>query len=121
GHPWHPTAFGRERVTGPDLNLLLHEQLLARSLPLLPRHDLWCAHCGLFGRSDVSSSLVSPLFRLLHKKAPSSRSTLLLVRSSGLTGLRQRSSTCLHPIITPIDADEEQNAVALARERHCRR
>src|SRR5262249_49027065 len=47
GHPRHPTAFGRERVTGPDLNLLLHEQLLARSLPLLPRHDLWCAHCGL--------------------------------------------------------------------------
>jgi hypothetical protein len=55
GHPRHPPAFGGQRVMGPHLGLLLHEQLLARSLPLPPRHDLWCAHCG---RSAFSVGLM---------------------------------------------------------------
>ena len=44
---WHGhNAFIREgeRVTGAGESLLLHEQLLARSLPLLLRHDRWCVH-----------------------------------------------------------------------------
>jgi hypothetical protein len=47
GHPRHPPAFGGQRVMGPHVGLLLHEQLLARSLPRLRRNDRWCAHGGL--------------------------------------------------------------------------
>src|SRR5271169_6614436 len=47
GNPRHPPSLGGQRVTGAGQGLLLHEQLLARSLPLLPRHDLWCKHGGL--------------------------------------------------------------------------
>src|ERR1700740_3384833 len=39
GHPRNPPAFGRQRVTGAGQGFLLHEQLLARSLPLLLRYD----------------------------------------------------------------------------------
>src|SRR5208282_2748228 len=39
GHPRHPPAFGGQRVAGPHEGLLLHEHLLARSLPGLRRHD----------------------------------------------------------------------------------
>src|SRR5439155_26655436 len=35
GQPRHPSTLGRQRVTGAGQGLLLHEQLLARSLPLL--------------------------------------------------------------------------------------
>jgi hypothetical protein len=34
GHPRHPPTLGGQRVTGAGQLLLLHEQLLARSLPL---------------------------------------------------------------------------------------
>src|SRR5439155_7800088 len=39
GQPRHPPTLGGQRVTGAGQLLLLHEQLLARSLPLLRRHD----------------------------------------------------------------------------------
>ena len=35
GHPRHPPTLSGQRVTGAGQLLLLHEQLLARSLPLL--------------------------------------------------------------------------------------
>ena len=35
GQPRHPATLGRQRVTGAGQLLLLHEQLLTRSLPLL--------------------------------------------------------------------------------------
>ena len=38
-HPRHPAALGGQRVAGPHVLLLLHEQLLARGDPLLRRHD----------------------------------------------------------------------------------
>src|ERR1035438_6971192 len=41
-HPRHPPAFGGHRVTGVHQGLLLHEELLARSLPSLRRHDRRC-------------------------------------------------------------------------------
>src|ERR1700686_4833466 len=44
GEPRHPPAFGGQRVTGAGQLFLLHEQLLARSLPLLLRHDRGCVH-----------------------------------------------------------------------------
>ena len=47
GHPRHPPALGGQRVTGAGLGLLLHEQLLARGLPRLRRHDRWRVHGGL--------------------------------------------------------------------------
>src|SRR5262245_6285712 len=36
--PWHPPTLRRQRVTGATTLLLFHEELLARCLPLLPRH-----------------------------------------------------------------------------------
>src|SRR5512132_3268940 len=44
GQPWHPPTLGGERVTGAGQLLFLHEQFLARSVPLLPRHDRGCLH-----------------------------------------------------------------------------
>src|SRR5260370_11198611 len=44
GHPRHPPAFGGQCVTGAGQGLLLREELLARSLPLLLRHDRGCVH-----------------------------------------------------------------------------
>src|SRR5271170_5188957 len=37
--PGHPPGLGGQRVTGAGQGLLLHEELLARSLPLLQRND----------------------------------------------------------------------------------
>src|SRR5260370_3100193 len=42
--PRHPPAFGGQRVTGAGQGLLLHEELLARSFPLLLRNDRGCVH-----------------------------------------------------------------------------
>src|SRR5262245_7920623 len=44
GLPRHPPTLGGQRVTGAGQLLLLHEQLLARSLPLLRRDDRGCLH-----------------------------------------------------------------------------
>ena len=44
GHPRHPPAFGGQGVAGPHQGLFLHEHLLARSLPRLPRNDRWRVH-----------------------------------------------------------------------------
>src|SRR5215471_8145784 len=44
GQPRHPPAFGGQRVTGAGEGLLLHEELLARGLPLLLRHDRGSVH-----------------------------------------------------------------------------
>src|ERR1700688_907555 len=37
--PSHPPAFGGQRIAGAGQGFLLHEDLLAHSLPLLLRHD----------------------------------------------------------------------------------
>src|SRR5580692_5098536 len=42
--PRHPPTFGSQRVTGAGQGLLLHEELLARSLPLVLRHNRGCVH-----------------------------------------------------------------------------
>src|SRR6266851_4428675 len=47
GQPRHPATLGGQRVTGAGEGLLLHEELLARCLPLLWRHDRWCLHCEM--------------------------------------------------------------------------
>src|ERR1700685_14823 len=44
GQPRLPPAFGGQRVTGAGQGLLLHEELLARSLPLLLRHGRGCVY-----------------------------------------------------------------------------
>ena len=66
GHPRHPPAFGGQRVTGAGQGLLLHEQLLARSLPLLLRHDRGCVprRCpfAVLSLSLLVAILISPLF-----------------------------------------------------------
>src|ERR1700730_7772320 len=62
--PRHPPAFGGERVTGAGEGLFLHEEFLARRLPLMLRHDRGCVHrfpvflVSLFACCHV----VSPLF-----------------------------------------------------------
>src|SRR5215469_700713 len=38
-HPGHPSTLGGQRVTGSHMRLLLHEELLSRSVPLLLRDD----------------------------------------------------------------------------------
>src|SRR5262245_34815000 len=43
-HPRHPATISSQRVTGTGEGLLLHEELLARSLPLLLGHDRGCLH-----------------------------------------------------------------------------
>jgi hypothetical protein len=45
--PRHPPALCGQRVPGVGQLLLLHEQLLARGLPLLRGHDRGCLHCSL--------------------------------------------------------------------------
>src|ERR1700684_2349963 len=47
GQPRHAPTLSRQRVTGAGQGLLLHEELLARSLPFLERHDRWYAHCEM--------------------------------------------------------------------------
>src|SRR5208282_4843161 len=42
--PGHPPAFGGQRITRAGQGLLLHEELLVRSLPFLLRHDRGCLH-----------------------------------------------------------------------------
>src|SRR5579864_2698571 len=71
-HPWHPPAFGGQRVTGAGQGLLLHEELLARSLPLLLRHDRGCVHRELpFSVSLVLARchLISPFEHLYFRFA----------------------------------------------------
>jgi hypothetical protein len=48
GHPRHPSTFGGQGIAGPHQGLFLHEHLLARSLPLLPRHHRGCVHSEMF-------------------------------------------------------------------------
>src|SRR5262249_3050328 len=42
GHPRHPSTLGGQPITGASQGLLLHEELLTRSLPLLRRDDRRC-------------------------------------------------------------------------------
>src|ERR1700736_405432 len=65
--PRHPPPFGGQRVTGAGQGLLLHEALLARSLPLRLRHDRGCVYREMpFPVFLVSlfacCHLISPLF-----------------------------------------------------------
>src|SRR5882724_7983043 len=65
--PRHPPAFGGQRVTGAGQGLLLYEELLACSLPLLLRYDRGCVHREMpFPVFLVSlfacCHLISPLF-----------------------------------------------------------
>src|SRR6266508_3089200 len=75
--PRHPPPRGGQRVTGAGQLLLFHEQLQARSLPLLRRHDRGCVHGGLLSRvlvqychaaALVSEWVVRP--RLLTRRPP---------------------------------------------------
>src|ERR1700688_677347 len=65
--PRHPPAFGGQRVTGMGQGLLLHEELLARSLPLLLRHDRGGVHREMpfpmfFVSLFACYHVISPLF-----------------------------------------------------------
>src|SRR6266550_4554225 len=44
-HPRHPSTLGGQRITGAGQALLLHEEILARGLPLLLRHDFRISGC----------------------------------------------------------------------------
>src|SRR5262249_43690729 len=63
GHslPRHAPTLGGQRVTGVGQFLLLHEQLLAGSLPLLRRNDRGCLHCNLLLFVDSGPTLVRRL------------------------------------------------------------
>src|SRR5437867_12087900 len=73
-HPRHPSTLGSQRITGAGQGLLLHEELLARSLPLLLRHDRGCLHREMTFRVLLLSlfaccHLISPLFSFLEYPA----------------------------------------------------
>src|SRR5215467_12288647 len=44
GQPWHPSTLSGKRIPGAGQGLLLHQELLPRSLPLRLRHDRGCLH-----------------------------------------------------------------------------
>src|SRR5215469_10433832 len=46
-HPRHPSTFGGQRIAGAGQGLLLHKELLTRSLPLLLRDDRGRVHCEI--------------------------------------------------------------------------
>jgi hypothetical protein len=73
GHPRHPPAFGGQRITLASQGFLLHEELLSRGLPLLPRHDRRCVHFEMsFTVLHVSRLVpVFLLFLFLHCQRPS--------------------------------------------------
>lgn len=54
GHPGDSPALGGQGVTGAGMGLFLHEQLLARRLLGLARHDRWCVQ----GRLSVFPSVL---------------------------------------------------------------
>src|ERR1700688_4176710 len=65
-HPRHPSTLGGQRIAGAGQCLLLHEKPLARSLPLLLRHDRGCVswktpfqllHVSLFACCHIIISL----------------------------------------------------------------
>src|SRR5882762_6355428 len=58
GNPRHPPSLGGKRVTGAGEGLLLDEKLLARSLPLLRRHNRWRFHGVLFLSPTFSGDVV---------------------------------------------------------------
>src|SRR5690242_8161417 len=63
--PWHPPSFGGQRVTRAGEGLFLDQQLLARSLPLLLRHDRWRLHretpfAAFLVSLVISCHLISP-------------------------------------------------------------
>src|SRR5271166_5689805 len=58
-HPRHPPSLGGQRVTGAGQGLLLDEKLLARSLPLLRRHNRW----GVHGALSVFPALLRRCYR----------------------------------------------------------
>src|SRR5262247_1188620 len=66
-HPWNPSTLGGQRITGAGQGLLLHEELLPRSLPLPLRHNRGCLHREMPFRVLLVSlfaccHLISPLF-----------------------------------------------------------
>src|ERR1700736_3338309 len=101
--PRHPPAFGGQRVTGAGQGLLLHQELLARSLPLLLRHDRRCVHREMpFPVFLVSlfacCHLISPLcVSMLYLSFPKSAIGNIRVpkRSEALSeDARRRSHSC---------------------------
>src|SRR5712691_11682855 len=56
-HPRHPSTLGGQRVTGAGQGLLLDEELLARNLPLLRRHDRRCFHFSFVFLSLIKTFL----------------------------------------------------------------
>src|SRR5579862_6583748 len=64
-HPRHPSTLGGQPVTVAGQGLLLDEEMLSRSLPLLLRHDWGCLHRdmpfrALLGALFASCHIISP-------------------------------------------------------------
>src|SRR5262249_13594333 len=65
-HPRHPSTLGSQRITGASQGLLLHQELLPRSLPLLSRHNRGCLRDMpfrlFFASRFTCCHVISPLF-----------------------------------------------------------
>src|SRR5215475_1722737 len=87
-HPRHPSTLGGQRITRAGKGLLLHEELLVRSLPLLLRHDRGCLHRDM----PFRVLLVSLLFVAI--------SFLLFVRLHTENFSRRAWSASFHPALS---------------------
>src|SRR5215469_247930 len=66
-HPRHPSTLGGQRITRAGEGLLLYEELLPRSLPLLLPHNRGCLHRDMLFRVPfvflfACCHISSPLF-----------------------------------------------------------
>ena len=102
GHPRHPAALGGQRVAGAGQLLLLHQQLLARGVPLLRRHDRRHVHRA-----------VSLFVRVLVRRWPARPGRRARARGAG----RAARLAATTPSAATAIADGEGGPVAVGERR----
>src|SRR3954470_10176149 len=93
GHTRHPAAFGRQRIARPGQLLLLHEQFLARSVPLLRRHDRRHVHSSVLVSSWVGQATAG-LRGAGSRRSASARSLRMAARRTGAGAAAGARFTC---------------------------
>src|SRR6202043_3548603 len=94
GNPRHPPSLGGQRVAGAGQGLLLDEKLLARSLPLLRRHNRRRVHgeLALFHRNLLTGAISAVLAGMPSVHADRS---LLVMRQSRRKASNGGSDKCV--------------------------
>src|SRR4029453_16499299 len=89
-HPGHPSTLGSQRIASAHHRLLLYQQPLARSFPVLRRHYRWCVR-GKFAVSDLVLLHLSLLVVCLSSR---DRTRVRRTASSKASGLREQEHAC---------------------------